>query len=88
MRHQGIDTRDMLEPHRTADNPDDDTAREDSRKRLQANITKTLDKKENYDPHYRIRKKLARWKLNGTPRAQADRFQRYLGLIRGRVPPG
>ena len=46
----------MLEPHRATDEPGGNSAREESRKRLQANITKTIDKQEKYDPHYRIRK--------------------------------
>ena len=58
-----------------------------SRRCLQANITKAIIKKEGYDPHYRIRKKLDRWKLDGTPRAQVDRFQRYLGLLKNKVQP-
>ena len=58
MQRQGIDALAMLEHHQTPDPPRDSGAREESRKRLQATITKAIDRKEGYDPHYRIRKKL------------------------------
>ena len=42
---------------------------------------------EHFDPHYRIRKKLERWKLPGTPRVQGDRFQRFLYQLKSRATP-
>ena len=45
MRHQGIDSETLLEPRTVTDGPGGNTARDKSRKCLQANITKAIVKK-------------------------------------------
>ena len=50
-------------------------------------ITKEIRGQEKFDPHYRIRKKLARWRLPGTPRVQGERFQRFLYQLKSKATP-
>ena len=87
MRHRGIDASSMLRHTPTGDTEQDRSYREEARKHLQAMITKEIGNQENFDPHYRIRNKLARWKLPGTPRVQGDRFQRFLCQLKGKTTP-
>ena len=58
-----------------------------ARKQLQRHIQSRLEDADFLHPHYRIRRKLARWRLPGLPRIVAERFERHLQTIRSRVPP-
>ena len=67
--------------------PTPEEADKSARKQLQRHIQKRLEDSEALHPHYRIRRKLARWRLPGLPRIVAERFERHLQAIRSRVPP-
>ena len=82
MRSKGISTAPLLRKPPTGDADQDRKRREEARRNLQAAITKDIGKKEQFHPHYRIRNKLARWHLPGTPRLQGEGFHRFLQLIR------
>ena len=67
MRTQGIEAKKVLRQTTIGPAEQGQRSQEEARKQLQATLTKEIQKKEAFDPHYRIRAKLARWKLPETP---------------------
>jgi hypothetical protein len=57
------------------------------RRKLAVSVNKGLARTELPHPHYRVREKLERWKLPGTPRVVADRFLRHIAQLGHLVPP-
>ena len=90
MEGRGINGRDILASLRgecDRGHPDPVLADKRARSQLQRTIRKKLEDAEAHPPHFRIRRKLARWRLPGRPRIVAERFERHLQAIRASVPP-
>ena len=58
-----------------------------ARHQLQRAVTKAIQRRQQFRPHFRIRAKLKRRQLGDDPRVQTDRFEKHLCLLNRHAPP-